>query len=406
MIGTGYNAVPPAELTMKTSAALTCPSPADRCSPWGTVAEHSVALVLPACTLLFLSTGPHSAASALWWTMPVWLFILADMFSPPDRARLRTDLLAWPFDALLYLLALLQLANIALMVRMVAGLAWDDASAIAASVCNLLAIRVLVGTNSCCSGIAVAHELIHRRDAFPRWLGRLLLVTVSYTHFAVEHLRSHHRHVGTREDPATAHWGESYRAYWRRTKWAQLRNAWRLENERLGLHGVVPLSSRWLRHEVLLGLLAQLLLWVVITHYSGAAGLVIFLLQSLAAVRLLEAVNYFQHWGLERASDGLDAWVTDSWFTHHAFIGLARHADHHRHGGKPYHQLSLCQHGPKLPYGYFGTAVLAKTFNRRFQRIARAELQRYRGLPPRPPEAAFTGCGPTSRNPLDVTSLP
>jgi hypothetical protein len=33
-------------------------------------------------------------------------------------------------------------------------------------------------------------------------------------------------------------------------------------------------------------------------------------------------------------------------------------------------------------------------------------LQRYRGLPPRPPEAAFTGCGPTSRNPLDVTSLP
>lgn len=390
---------------MNTSHVLTCPSPSERFSVWGTVAGHSIALVLPVCTLVFLITGPHSAAAALCWTLPVWLVILADVFSPADRDQSAAELPAWPFQALIYLLAALQLANIALMVDMAANLGWTDGSSIAASVCNLLAVRVVVGTNSCCSGIAVAHELIHRRHALPRCLGRLLLSTVCYTHFAVEHLRSHHRHVGTRDDAATARRGESYRAYWRRTKRAQLRNAWRLENERLGLQGSVRLSRRWLRHEVLLGLLAQLLLLGVITLYGGIAGLFIFLLQSLAAIRLLEAVNYFQHWGLERASDGLDAWVTDSWFTRHAFIGLARHADHHRHGGKPYHRLSHCEQGPKLPFGYFGMAVLAKSFNRQFQRIARAELQRYRNRPERVC-AAFNGAVPAAGNSPDQTKPP
>lgn len=310
--------------------------------------------------------------------MPVWLFIVADVFSPSERRRTEAVLPSWPFDGLLYLLAALQLANIALMIRMVSALDWDETGQIVASACNLLAVRILVGTNSCCSGIAVAHELIHRRPFFPRCLGRLLLLTVCYAHFAVEHLKGHHRLVGTRADPATAQWGESYRSYWRRTKLAQLRNAWRLENQRLGLAGVLPLNRRSFQNEVLLGFIGQLLLLSLIAYYSGVAGLFIFLLQALAAIRLLETVNYFQHWGLERDSDGLDAWVTLSWFTHHTFIGLACHADHHRHGGKPYHRLAPCERGPKLPYGYFGMAVLAKSFNRRFQLMARAELRRYR----------------------------
>lgn len=341
-------------------------------------AGHAVALVLPVCTTLFLSSGPHPAVTALWWTLPVWSIILLDVLSPPDRSRPRIDLPAWPFDGLLYLLAILQLTNIALMVHMAAALSWSDAGQIAVGACNLLATRVLVGTNSCCSGISVAHELIHRRDAFPRALGRILLLTVCYEHFAVEHLRSHHRHVGTRDDPATAGRGETYRSYWRRTRRAQFRSAWRLENDRLGLTEGFPPRWKLVRHEVLLGLIAQCGLLILIAGYGGPAALFIFLLQALAAVRLLETVNYFQHWGLERHNDGFDAWVTDSWFTQHLFIGLARHADHHRHGGKPYQQLEYCDEGPKLPYGYFGMAVLAKSFNRRFQRIADAELQRYR----------------------------
>jgi alkane 1-monooxygenase len=354
---------------------------ADRFATIGAFARHSVALVLPAATLLFLSTGPHTAAAALSWTLPVWLLIGADIISPSDRRKPPVHLPSWPFDRLLDLLAALQILNIALMVQMVAQLGWTSPGEIVRAACNLLAIRILVGTTSCCSGIAVAHELIHRRGAFARLFGRIVLCTVCYEHFAVEHLRGHHRNVGTRDDPATARLGETYSAYWRRTKFEQFRSAWSLENARLGLIGALPLSWRMLRHEVLLGAIAQGVLLVLITLYGGIAAAVIFLLQALAAIRLLEAVNYFQHWGLTRRGQrgqSLDAWATDSWITRHVFIGLARHADHHRHGTKPYQLLEHCDQGPELPCGYFGMALLAKSFNRRFQKTALTELRRYR----------------------------
>lgn len=370
--------MPAADPNMSTSAEPPCRRTAHGRAIGAPIAAHGLALVLPLGTTVFLSTGPHPATTALLWTIPVWSFIMLDFLGPSDRRRLATELPAWPFEVGLYLLAAVQILNIALMVRMAARMAWGDSGEVLASVCDLLAIRILVGTNSCCSGIAVAHELIHRRRALSRLLGRALLLTVCYGHFAVEHLRSHHRLVGTRDDPATAHWGESYRSYWRRTKWAQLKSAWRLENQRLGLDSRFPLDWRLLGNEVLLGIVAEAMLLLLVFHSGGPAALSIFLLQALAAVRLLEAVNYFQHWGLERARDGLAAWVTDSWFTQYSFIGLARHADHHRAPHKPYYRLDHCDGGPKLPYGYFGMALLAKSFNPRFQRIAVAELRRYR----------------------------
>lgn len=346
-----------------------------------TVAEHGMALILPLCTLSFLVTGPHTAWGALSWTLPVWLFIAADFMSPPDRRAPHHSLPTWPFDGLLYVLAGLQIGNIALLVVVASQLTWSDPGSIVASLANLLAMRILIGTNSCCSGIAVAHELIHRRRAFPRLLGRCVLLTVCYAHFAVEHLRRHHRHVGTAEDPATARFGETYAAYWRRTKWEQFRSAWELDSARLGIKPPFAFSVTLLRHEVFVGVITEFMLIALILRYGGPAAAGIFLLQALAAIRLLEAVNYFQHWGLERRPElvePFDAWVTESWFSRHVFVGLARHSDHHRHGGKAYHRLDFCGNGPRLPYGYFGMALLAKTFNERFQRIAKTELQRYR----------------------------
>jgi alkane 1-monooxygenase len=377
------------------SAALPWPRYSDAKPAWAAGSAYSVALVLPLCTWLFLATGPHGPLAAILCTLPVWLVIAADVFGPRIRSQSPMDHASWLFDGLLYLLALLQFGNIVAMLAMAAALRWDSAYAITTSLCNLLAMRILVGTTSCCTGIAVAHEMIHRRHAVPRTIGRLLLLTVCYTHFAVEHLRSHHRHVGTPEDPATARFGETYRHYWRRTKWQQLRNAWRIESERLGLDRHIPneealvRATRWMHHEILRGLLAQVMVLAGAAYFAGLVGLMIFMLQALAAVRLLEAVNYFQHWGLERSRDGLDTWVTDSWLTHHTFIGLARHADHHRHGARPYYLLAAHCEGPRLPSGYFGTAVLAKSFNRHFQRYARAELLRYRQRPRRyePPES-------------------
>jgi alkane 1-monooxygenase len=342
------------------------------------LAGYLLSLALPLSTLAFLATGPHSLGAALLWTLPVWALVLTDIWSPHARDNHAPALPNWFFDGLLLLLGGLQFAIIFLMLGMVARLGWDSAVQAIASLGDLMAIRILVGTNSCCSGIALAHELIHRRSRIPQWLGRLLLCLVCYDHFTVEHLRGHHRRVNTADDLATARFGETYDDYLRRTLIGQFRDAWRLENQRLGLPGSGDLSLGILRHRVFQGVCVEILVALAIGVYWGLLALGVFLWQALAAVRLLEAVNYFQHWGLLREDKCFrpaDAWTTDSWVTLHVFLGLSRHADHHLHAHRPYQLLRYRNDGPRLPYGYFGMAFLAKSFNKRFQAIAVAELR-------------------------------
>ena len=73
------------------------------------------------------------------------------------------------------------------------------------------------------TGITIAHELGHKRPPLDRFLSRLLLVTVSYGHFTVEHNRGHHVRVATPEDPATARYGESFWRFLPRTLTGKLR---------------------------------------------------------------------------------------------------------------------------------------------------------------------------------------
>ena len=339
------------------------------------LAGYGLSLTLPLSTLVFLATGPHSLGAALLWTLPVWTLVLADTWSPPARDNHVPELPSWFFDGLLVVLGGLQIANIFMMLGMVERLGWNSAPQAAASLGNLLAIRILVGTASCCSGIALAHELTHRRSRPLQWLGRLLLCLVCYDHFTVEHIRGHHSRVGASDDFATARFGETYSDYFQRTLVGQFRNAWRLENQRLGFTGFDP---HLLRHRVFQGVVVEILFTLVIGIIWGPLALAVFLWQALAAVRLLEAVNYFQHWGLVRQDKRFrpaDAWTTDSWVTLHVFLGLSRHADHHLHARKPYQLLRYRNDGPRLPYGYFGMAFLAKSFNKRYQALATAELR-------------------------------
>jgi alkane 1-monooxygenase len=47
-------------------------------------------------------------------------------------------------------------------------------------------------------GITVAHELGHKKQAIERFYSKLLLMTVCYMHFYIEHNRGHHVTVATR----------------------------------------------------------------------------------------------------------------------------------------------------------------------------------------------------------------
>ncbi|MEE9412630.1 MAG: fatty acid desaturase [Methylococcales bacterium] len=340
------------------------------------IASISVSLILPGLAFLFLLSGPHNMSDSLCWIMPFWLILFVDLIKVKGQSNIHQHISDLPFTLLVYFLAILQLINLYLMLVLASQLQWHNPSMIVTSLINLLAIKVIIGTTSSFSGIVVAHELIHRRGWFSKLFGRLLLSLVCYEHFYSEHLSGHHCNVGRQTDPATARFGESYNAYWRRTVPGQFNHAWQIENKRLQLTGFS--FPELLRHHVFQGLVFQGLLMVSILMIFGISAFIAFLIQALAAIRKLEAVNYIEHWGLERTNDSKEdilSWETDSWLTLHALIGLSKHTDHHRHANKPFQQLDYTASSPQLPYGYFASIFLSIFANAKFQQLVSLELK-------------------------------
>lgn len=288
------------------------------------------------------------------------------------------------FNAILFALAGFQFLNILLLLHMASQLHWSTTAGVITSLFNLFAVKVIIGTSSSFSGIVVAHELIHRSQPTVRILGRLLLCLECYEHFATEHIRGHHQNVGTDADPATARFGESFEAFWKRTVPAQFKHAWRLESNRLGINKAQFVHRRLLNHQVFQGLLFEFALVVGIASFFGLTALLAFALQALAAVRKLEAVNYIEHWGLKRGANGkhtMLSWDTDSWFTLNTLVGLSRHTDHHQYAARPFSELCYHAESPKLPYGYFAMVFITVLNNRYFRSLATKELN-VQGLSP------------------------
>jgi alkane 1-monooxygenase len=331
-------------------------------------------------TFAFVVTGPHETALAAW-LLPLGLSLLADRLSPSERRQPAKTLPGWPFDHVLYALTALQIANVVLAARLIGITGFFD--------WHTPVALLLVGVNSGYSGIVVAHELIHRREAHWRFLGRVLMGLVLYEHFSTEHVRGHHVRVGTNEDPATARFGESFTAFFRRTVPGQWRSAWRLEARRLGDENMRLTDPRLLRSRVVQGFAAQWAFAFALGAAFGWSAFAFHVLQAQVAIRLLECVNYFEHWGIVRRGkrvDPIDSWDAESWFTLYTLVGLSRHADHHAYATRPYQQLRHMPQSPKLPRGYFGMVMLAIFHNRKYQQLMTAELQR-------------CGLGPFAENP-------
>jgi len=348
----------------------TTATPGETATVW---LRHLMCLVLPVTTLAFLVTAPHAWWGALPWLAVLVASVVADKRSAPEHRQPALRLARWPFDAVLYGLVALQVVLVGLACWTVAQHGFFRVDTVVA--------WLLVGVNSGYSGIVVAHELIHRPSKRLQRLGRLLLCTVLYEHFYTEHVRGHHVRVGTPEDPATARFGETYQRFFLRTVPAQFRSAWRIEARRLGDPDMPLLDRRTLRNRVLHGLVCEWGAAVAIGLLLGAGAFVFFLAQAWVAIRLLEAVNYFEHWGLVRSGkrvSPIDSWDTDSRFTLHTLVGLSRHADHHAFAARPYQQLRHWEESPKLPHGYFGMVELVIFHNARFRALMTEELRRRR----------------------------
>ncbi len=325
--------------------------------------KHLLALYVPVLATAFLLTAPHPWYVTLLFLIPVAVAHRLDKKEVEELKAPNPNFPEWPFNLLMFVAAGFQFLNVFLLVYVFSNLdvfALDTVFAI-----------VLVGASSGYSGITLAHEFIHRRSPFFRMVGRGLLVSVFYEHFYTEHLRGHHVKVATEGDPATAKFDENFWPFYFRTVPAQFVSAWNIERKRLGDEDMSLFDARVLQNRVFQGMVAQIALSVVIFMVFGGFSLFLFLAQSWFASRLLEIVNYFEHWGLTRAHDRVqpeDSWDSHSWFTYYGLVGLTRHADHHANPTRPYQMLRTFDESPKLPYGYIAMVFMVMTKNKQFKK--------------------------------------
>ena len=320
-----------------------------------------LALIFPMLALRNAVLTPEKAftgALIFWWGMA-----LVDQFwpgaqkSPAPAAEGQSQAY---FSWVLRLYVPIQLLLIGLAMVSAGSASWPV----------VLGLGFAVGFLTGAQGITFAHELGHSKSRFDRFLGWVLMTSVGYGHFMVEHYRGHHPRAATFDDPASARRGESLYRFLPRTLWGSWVGGWRLEAQRLQ-----QMRKNWWQSPLVWStavfiIILMALSWITSSIISAefATKIVVFLLiQSAIAVLLLETVNYIEHYGLRRntVANGKfepfgiqHAWNADHVASNSLLANLQRHSDHHLHAWKPFAALEALP-GPQLPTGYPGCLILA-----------------------------------------------
>src|SRR4029450_2757806 len=115
--------------------------------------RHLLAFWFPGNALLFLATGPHTWPVALLFLIPLFLAHALDTSGRRELRQPPEGLPDWPFDAIVYALAGVQLLSIALLARLFAV---QDLLSL-----DFLIAHIVVSASSGYS-ITTAQHLLHR----------------------------------------------------------------------------------------------------------------------------------------------------------------------------------------------------------------------------------------------------
>lgn len=234
------------------------------------------------------------------------------------------------------------------------------------SVEELIGFTLSMGICSAVMGVTVAHELAHTEKGSLGYLcSKIVLATVLYAHWGMDHVIGHHQELGTPEDPSTARLGESLYHFLPRSISGEFNRIWSIEAARQEQKR----RPVWnFSNPMVTVLLGQVVLLIGIALAYGVPGFFYFVCQAMIAIFLLETINYIGHYGLvrETASDGRYAdiaphhsWNAGNRLTNRFLFNLQRHADHHAHPGRHYQLLRHHAHSPQLPAGYAAMVLLA-----------------------------------------------
>lgn len=196
--------------------------------------------------------------------------------------------------------------------------------------------------------IAISHELSHKQIPKDLFLSKLLLSSSLYSHFFIEHKYGHHINVATPLDPATAKKNQTVYMFIPKSIIGGYINAFKLEYEKHGLFNYVTKSS----------VLNSLILTLI--GYLNVYLLIFFIIQALVGVIIGEAINYVEHYGLERklingryeSVKKIHSWDSSKLITNLMLFRIGRHSDHHTNPIKEYQYLRINESSPKLPFGY------------------------------------------------------
>lgn len=219
-----------------------------------------------------------------------------------------------------------------------------------------------------CSGamnFVVSHELLHSPAKGDKRVASLALMPVAYSHWVASHL-AHHRKVGKMEDPTTARLGEPLYRFIPRSVWGNIVDGWQAEQQRL--HSwQLPFYSH--QNRLFHWVAGPTLLLAAVYTMWGERGALLGIGQALAAIIMLEDVNYIEHYGLKRrqlaASDKFEkisvfhSWNANWLFTNSIIFSLQRHSDHHENAHKPYQMLENIPEAPQLPASYPAMMLLS-----------------------------------------------
>ncbi len=282
----------------------------------------------------------------VWLGASTYLFLLVlDLMLPNDYKNRQ---IRHPFfvDLPLYL-------HVALMLVMYGTFAWriktgfDITTNINLALLGCFASLVWI---SAVPNLPVAHELMHRRGAFERFLANIAATFFFDPHRAIGHVHTHHLHFDTENDSDTPQRGEKfYQFIWRATKGAYL-DTFELEKRRLSVKN----KSVWGPSSLVFwGLVAVFGTPLGIGLYAGALAGSLTLAVMVTTKFVLEALNYLQHYGLQRVTsqpiEDRHTWHHFSTMSRIAGVEITNHIDHHRDGFLPFYNLQVHKGAPEMP---------------------------------------------------------
>jgi alkane 1-monooxygenase len=318
------------------------------------------AYIIPAIAFIGIVYGSMFA-----WLTVVLVFVVipaAELLVGRDASNMDEEAEARAKSSLLYSLILWFFVPIPFLLTLYFGYRFNEG---VYQTHEVIGIMLSIALCNGGIGITIAHELVHRKSLFEQYTGRILLMSVFYMHFAIEHVRGHHALVATEEDPATARRGQSYYQFWWTSVSGQWFSAWRLEARRLAKIGRPAMD---IRNEMIQFCLMQTVYGVLLALIFGWGFALVTIGMGILAFSLLEGVNYIEHYGLER--EVMDSgryekvgnhhsWNSDHVISRILLFELTRHSDHHAVASRHYQILRSLEESPQLPTGYPGMILLA-----------------------------------------------